>query len=90
MQQTPEFTIREDQRTNINFGDIQATDADAPGMNSTIYFYVTSEKPMYYRSVMRKDPWAVHWGGGGGEIPIAIYWVAKLSFGWTIHSGALS
>ena len=44
MQQTPEFTIREDQRTNINFGAILATDADSLGNNSQIFYYVTSEK----------------------------------------------
>ena len=46
IQQTPEFTIREDQIPNINFGAILATDADLAGPNSEIYFYVTSEKLM--------------------------------------------
>ena len=43
MQQTPTFSIREDQQVSVNFGTIRATDADLPGPNSEIFYYITSE-----------------------------------------------
>ena len=40
-QRVPEYTIFESQVPNVNFGVVQATDADSPGRNNQIFYYVT-------------------------------------------------